>query len=123
MNLIQFFSLNAPGGPNTPWGNLAIAVLDTLRVIICIFAFMILGLTPSTIKRANTVGQRSRLLGAGLYAIVAVLTEYNHIGDYANWRLVVNLVATACIAWGYWSAIFWETGSTYSVNTDRGIPG
>ena len=116
MTIWSFFSLVGPSGPNKPWGNDTLVVLDSLRLLIMILGVMILLSTPMIIHRATVLGQKVRILGCSLFSLVAILTEYNHFGDYAHWRLAVNLIATVCTAWGYWSFQRWETGPTYSNN-------
>lgn len=114
MTFWSFFSLNGPSGPDTPWGNPTLCVLDTLRLIIIVLGLLCLLDTPRLIYLSTVLGQRIRILACTLFSIVAILTEYNHIGDYAHWRLAVNLIATVCMSWGYWSFQRWETGPTYS---------
>lgn len=68
---------------------------------------MVLGMvlivfTPRLVLNAGTAGQRARLFGQGMFALVVIGTEVDHIGDYAHYRLIVSFIGLAVMLWGTW---------------------
>lgn len=113
MNIWDWFSLEAPQGPDTPfaWPNLLF--IDILRVVVCVAAIATILGTPVVLTIMKTLGQRVRIIGCTGLTIVAALTEYHHIGDYTNWRFALNLICSIAVLWGYWSALRYESPSGY----------
>lgn len=111
--LADWFSLQEPEGPRTPFGAPDLSVYDSLRVVIFALTTFTIITTFIIIKNSVTLGQVSRIVGATGLCIVSSLTELNHLGDYANWRLGLNLVFSVAISWGYWAAVRYELPSEY----------
>lgn len=102
-----FFS--APQGPGMPFGDSTLIVLDTIRVIILSLGGSVLLATPYAMIRTRlTAGQSIRFGALALFLLAAMGTEFDHIGDYAHWRLVVNIFAVIGAAYGMWSHFTWE---------------
>lgn len=94
--------LCAPGGPDHPFGTPYVAFLDSLRVLCWVGGLILICTLPWFMAKATTIGQRVRFLGTALYAITVVGTELVHLGDYANYRLFVNLTAVIVSLYGLW---------------------
>ena len=108
-----------PPGPSTPFGTTGLMVLDIIRVIVMLTGLAIVIATPIVISRSKTLGQKVRFGATALLIISVIGTEYDHLGDYAHWRLLVHTVALVFAAWGTWSVFEWETPS--GLRTDRDV--
>jgi hypothetical protein len=98
-----------PEGPNLPFGNSALIILDTIRLLVISLGGTFLLFVPAAIIRTHRSGGQSLRIGAtALFILGAIGTEYDHIGDYAHWRLVVNIFATVGATYGMWSLFNWE---------------
>jgi hypothetical protein len=103
--------LNAPDGPNTPFGE-GVWMFDVLRLVTLLCLVGIFVVTPFCMARSVTLGQTARLLGAAIILGGAFGTELDHFGDYAHYRLYVNFFGSVVSAWGYWSFFRFEAPST-----------
>lgn len=65
-----------------------------------------LALLPWQLRHAEDDGQQARFTGAGLLVASLMLTEIQHIGDYASWRLFINLAGATATVYGTW--FFWD---------------
>lgn len=84
--------LCAPAGPGTPFATPALAVLDTLRLLLSVAALSIVWFTVrSAAARWVPARQRARYAALGLFAAATVGTELAHLGDAAHYRLLLNL--------------------------------
>jgi hypothetical protein len=102
----------APNGPDMPFGTPALIVLDSLRMLILVLGVFVILMTPACMIRSRlSGGQLMRFFSLGLFVVIAITTEYSHIGDYANFRLVLNIIAAITAAWGVWSLFRYEEGS------------
>lgn len=93
MSWIDIF-IEAPLGPSTPFGTPLLILVDTLRVFVMVAGLGLAAVTPyAAFTRSMSRGQLIRFLSLALYAGAAAGTELAHLGDYAHWRLVVNVAA------------------------------
>jgi len=108
MDLIEWLNslVYAPNGPGTPFATLTLVILDTIRLFIIVSAFAIAALTPYvTIRTIRTRHQRAGMWGLVCYALVSAGTEYDHLGDLANYRLVLFAIANALALWRLWGML------------------
>lgn len=99
-----------PLGPSRPFGDAALIVFDTLRIVCFVSAAAALVLTTIIVFRSDrATGQKVRFLSFLGLGLVAVLTEVEHFGDYANLRLVIATASLMSMAWGCYSAIRFES--------------
>lgn len=98
--------LCSPGGPSTPFGNPALVVIDSVRVVVMLCAALIVG-TSLWASCANRVeaAQRGRFYGMSALALSVGTTETVHLGDYASYRLVLNMMGVGLSLWGVVSFI------------------
>lgn len=102
--------ISPPGGPNDPFGSLGLVILDSIRVLIIGLGVSVLVVTPLAMIRTRlTAGQSIRIGALALFLLGAIGTEYDHIGDYAHWRLLVNIFASVGATYGMWSLFNWES--------------
>jgi hypothetical protein len=101
-------SLEFPVGPDTPFAD-GVLILDLLRCLIVAFAvFTVVG-SVLTIASAPALSQKIRFAAMVVLMVIVALTELGHLGDYANWRLALSLIATGLAAWGTWAYLRYET--------------
>lgn len=108
MDLIEWLNsfVSAPNGPGTPFATPTLVVFDATRVFIIISAFAIAALTPFvTIRTIRARHQRAGMWGLVCYALVSAGTEYDHLGDLANYRLALFAVANALALWRLWGML------------------
>lgn len=99
-----------PTGPSHPFGDSALIVFDTLRIVCFVSAAVALVLTVIIVAGgARATGQKVRFVAFLGLGLVAVLTEVEHFGDYANLRLVVATASLMSMAWGCYAAIRFES--------------
>lgn len=98
----------APDGPGTPFGSPILCVIDSLRLIVLILGLLNLCMKPWLFHRCKTPGQMVRFACLGLLAVVAMTVELEHLGDTANWRLFLVLVAMIMNTWGNYSFLRYE---------------
>lgn len=115
--LIQLL-LAAPSGPGTPFATITLVILDTARVAIIVLGLMAFITAPFAMAKAYLPGQQIRLLVLALFVISAVGTELEHLGDYANWRLIINMLAVVGSAWGQWSFFKFELPTQIKLQPD-----
>lgn len=107
MSLLDYFDYGCPGllcsphGPDTPFGNPALVVIDSVRIVVILCAAAIVG-TSLWASAANRVeaAQRGRFYGMCALALSVGTTETVHLGDYASYRLVLNIVGVGLSLWG-----------------------
>jgi len=90
-----------PGGPGIPFGNPALVFIDSVRVITVLCAALVVG-TSLRASFAARVGpaQTARFYGLAAFALSAGTTEIVHLGDYASYRLFLNIVGAGLSLWG-----------------------
>jgi hypothetical protein len=93
-----------PQGPSTPFGAPRLVVFDSLRVICVVAAVVAAALAVAILRRRMVPGQRSRFLALTGFSAVVIGVEIEHLGDDANWRLIVAIASTLAAAWGNYSA-------------------
>jgi hypothetical protein len=98
----------APDGPGTPFATPGLVVLDALRLLVLVLGLLNLGLKPWLFRRSCTPGQVARFASLGLLAIIAMTISLEHLGDDANWRLFLVLVAMILNTWGNYSFLRYE---------------
>lgn len=109
-------SFYPPDGPSTPFGTTGLIVLDSIRVLIMVLGFLTALGTPHAMIVSHTIGQKARLGATALFILAAISTEYNHLGDYGHWRLLVHLFAASFAAWGVWALLRWERPSELRID-------
>jgi hypothetical protein len=88
--------LCAPTGPGTPFAGPWLAVVDTVRVVMCVAALLLVALSAREIgNRRLPRRQRARFAALALFPASVLGTELAHLGDEPHYRLVLNL---ACVA-------------------------
>lgn len=107
------FGFAPPTGPDDPFGSYGLIIVDSIRVLIMGIGVLILTMTPAAVFRSQTLGQKVRLGASALLTISVLGTEIAHLGDYAHWRLFVNVVAISFSAWGIWAMFKWENPSEF----------
>jgi hypothetical protein len=110
MMLAQMFIslISPPAGPNTPFTGPTLFVLDSIRLLVIILGVGVILATPFAMARCKTMGQKIRHVALALFALSALGTEFDHIGDHAHWRLLANIIATVGAAYGIWALFAWE---------------
>lgn len=93
------WAICAPDGPGTPF-SVETFWLDVFRVVLMVMGIYLIVLTPRLVFRAKAIGQQFRLLGHAVFAAVAVGTEVDHLGDYANYRLPLTFVGVCLLLYG-----------------------
>jgi hypothetical protein len=94
------YAMCAPEGPNEPFAQPVLIWLDGFRILVMIMGVLLVVWTPSLILQARAVGQQARLLGQGIFSLIVIGTEVDHIGDYANYRLFLSFLGIAIMLWG-----------------------
>lgn len=101
---------DAPNGPDLPFGDPTLIILDSVRVAIISVGLITTLFIPLAMYRVrNSLGQLTRVAVLALFMLAAMGTEVSHFGDYAHWRLFLNIFATVGAGWGLWSLFAWET--------------
>lgn len=95
-----FAPVCSPDYPGHPFGSGWLALFDAARLLCAFLAVVTLTYTPGTFARARTRGQRARLAALSLLSLQAVVTEIEHLGDYASLRLALNLAAVCFALYG-----------------------
>lgn len=90
-------------GPGTPFATPLLAVCDVMRILCALGGVAVVWALPKAIRRAVTHGQRSRLLGLGLFAVIVLTGQSVHLGDVPSVRLPLTLVAIGFSVHGMWS--------------------
>ena len=106
-SIVQFFLTEEPSGPNTPFGP-GVFVFDVMRVIVISCVIGITVILPIAVRRSTVLGQKARIIGAGIVFIGVCGTEIEHFGDYVHWRLYFFFFASVAMTWGYWSLFRYE---------------
>jgi hypothetical protein len=101
--------LDAPDGPSTPFATPGLIVLDSIRVIVILVSLAYAVTVPTIAYRADgAIGQSLRHLGSSLLALGAAGTEFEHLGDYANYRLALFFAAAVFMGWGLYAMFKYE---------------
>lgn len=100
--VVECYALCAPDGPSTPFAFPTIFWLDLIRVLVMLGGLVLIVLTPRLVMDADALGQKSRLLGQGFFALIVIGTEVDHIGDAAHYRLVLTVFGVFCMLFGVW---------------------
>lgn len=111
--------LPAPSGPNTPFGSPELIVVDSLRVIVLALGVITIISTVIACTRVRTAGQFTRFGTMALFMLTAMLTEFDHIGDYAHYRLYLHIIATVGAAWGMFSFFRFEDPTEVKPEPDK----
>lgn len=93
--------LCAPDGPSSPFGDPYLLIIDSVRLGTIILAAVVVCLSVVAMRRLDNP-QGTRFLSLAVFALVACLTEIDHFGDYASYRLLLNVVACALGVYGTW---------------------
>lgn len=101
----SIYSPDVPFGPWPVWG------FDLVRVVVFLLGSGGVILTYVALaEQAHGApwGQQTRWLAGLLFTVSVLGTEIEHFGDYASWRLVVNLIAVTLNLGGLWSFLHHE---------------
>jgi hypothetical protein len=93
---MDIFQWQFPSGPDDPFGNPTIVVLDCLRILIVLCGVLTVLLTIPALPMTWSITQKYRIGCIALFSIYVSMTEIQRIGDYANWRLLLGAV---CSIW------------------------
>jgi hypothetical protein len=99
---------SAPDGPNTAFDWPIFFVIDTLRILMTVGAFALIGVSTWAISRSRVNGQKCRFAAFAAACIYMFGTELSHLGDTPHWRFLVGLACTALALWGYYQHLFRE---------------
>ena len=94
------FASCAPDGPSTPFGTPYLIWADSFRIVVMLLGLALIVWTPRLVLDACAAGQRARLAGQGIFALIVIGTEVDHMGDYAHYRLFVTFLGIAAMLWG-----------------------
>lgn len=83
---------NPPAGPGTPFEGMLI-LPDTLRAVAITLAAAGIVLLTVSIRRAANFSKQMRFGSLLLFSLLTASIEIEHLGDMANWRLGVVLIA------------------------------
>src|ERR1044072_224780 len=86
--------LDAPDGPSTPFGSPVLIVLDVIRVLTMLISGYALVRCFRALFHYEEPHQRARFLALGLILLNVCGTEFEHLGDYAHYRLGFNFLAS-----------------------------
>lgn len=85
------FWLCVPTEPGTPFGTPLLIALDSIRVGCVVLALVLTVWSLTMLVEADQPGQRWRLVGLALLAVAVMGTELSRLGDWAHYRLVLNV--------------------------------
>jgi hypothetical protein len=98
-----------PQGPGVPFGNAALVVFDSMRLICLALVAVSVVFAILLIARSDgAIGQRIRLFSQAGLAILVASIVVEHFGDYANLRLIAILLVTLGAAWGNYLGVRYE---------------
>lgn len=99
--------LSAPDGPDLPFGDPILAILDAIRVLLVFVpaAINVFAVPYVLATREMARGQISRFSGLALLSAAAFGTELDHFGDYANYRLALHAIGVSLLSWGVFRMI------------------
>jgi hypothetical protein len=107
-----------PSGPDDPFGSPLLTVLDVVRVFVMVGALYTVAQSGIAIGKVDSWRQRVSYGGAILLEIYVGVTELEHIGDYAHYRLVVAVLAIGGLCWSLTGAAHrvgdWEADTQHS---------
>lgn len=92
--------LEAPDGPNDPFGSPLVSVFDSVRVLFVFIPGLVnmLGIPHLIAYRSIPRGQKRWFVALTLLSATACATELDHFGDYGHYRLFVNALALSLTA-------------------------
>lgn len=67
-----------------------------------LMGMLLIVVTPRLVMDAEALGQKCRLAGHGVFALIVVGTEVDHIGDYAHYRLFLSFLGISLLLFGVW---------------------
>jgi len=110
VSLLQFLRLDSCSGfwcgstgPGTPFATPLLAVCDVVRIACTLGGVAVIVALPGAIRVAVAPGQRSRLIGLGLFALIVLNSQAVHLGDDPTIRLPLTFAAIAFCVHGMWS--------------------
>jgi hypothetical protein len=90
-------------GPGTPFGTWYIAVFDSIRLVTILGAFALMLATGMAWNRSvKHGGQRDRYLALAAFAVAAIGTEIQNMGNLASYRLALFFIGTGLALRGLW---------------------
>lgn len=95
-----FAPVCSPEGPQTPFGSGWLSLFDTVRLLCAVIAVVTLVFTPKAYTMLRAPGQRARVAALTLLSLQAIITEIEHLGDYASLRLALNFAAVCFALYG-----------------------
>lgn len=94
------FLFCTPVGPNTPFSTPLLAALDTARVLCVVVGIVVVVSILRILLRPQSWSQRCTFAALAMYALVAIDTRLEHLGDYPSARTGLDIVATLLAAAG-----------------------
>lgn len=94
------FALCAPDGPSAPFSTSALIIVDSFRILLMVMGMVLVVWAPRLALEARAPGQRARLIGQGIFALIVIGTEVDHLGDYAHYRLFITFIGISVMLWG-----------------------
>lgn len=92
--------LDAPQGPDMPFGSPLLIFLDTIRLLTVLASGFILVRCFRYLFVFPEPHQRARFVALGLIVLSVAGTEFEHIGDFAHYRLALNFLGSLVAIWG-----------------------
>jgi hypothetical protein len=92
--------LCAPDGPDTPFGSFGLAVLDSGRALVWLLGLFVIAKALATIYYIRNPRQRAVYIALAFGAFLMIGTEWEHFGDYANYRLFATLAFMGAASYG-----------------------
>lgn len=93
--------LCSPSGPTEPFGSPVLIAVDIVRVLVVLCALGVVVTSIVGSRRAPVLSpQAARFLGLSAFALSAASTELVHLGDYASYRLPLNMIGCGLCLWG-----------------------
>ena len=81
-----------PPGPSTPFQG-ALVLPDTLRVVALALIVVGVAMTLLSMTVVDNFPQRMRFMCLVLFSVLVASIQVEHLGDTANWRLMLSFIA------------------------------
>lgn len=81
----------------TPFTGPALAVLDSLRILVFAWGFVLVGLQLRLWPLLDTIGQRIRLAAMSLALFVLAGSRITNLGQTITWQMVTSVVVFALV--------------------------
>ncbi len=93
--------LCSPQGPGDPFGTPILIVVDVARIVVVVAALgVVVTSIVDALRRPVASPQAARFIGLSAFALSAATTELAHLGDFASFRLPLNIIGCGLCLWG-----------------------